>query len=753
MSITRAQIARQLLAQGGMPMKEIKGQDHMLAYITPNEADKLVKLGGQETMTPEGILAYPEYDNYGYSNQADFDQGNYSKSNDPTVSGYASGNTQTGGNAQRAAAKAAAAKAKAEKEKQQKITDNAIEQARVNPFAKTFVDRGYVNPSTFDRTKAVSKDYMPPEEEENKFTKALGKTIDIGKNVGKDLITTSLTAPILGPLSFAVGPTVRAAKEDKARRDAIDAQISNARLSGSFYTGPVNPTRTTNTGPPGDGGDGDNNLIPRPFMIQPNRQEVIEEEPTPYDFDLYAARDNRVAKRFAQGGRTGFNMGGMEEENLQAGAPDLRLEGNQVPQQEEMASAPGIDAELYQLFMDALRKGEVPPGTTFDAYKQLMMQMMSEQQGGQMQEEMMQPEMQEGIMQAQMMEPEREMAAFGGIMGSDGRRAYGLGSVFKKAKRAVKKVLKSPIAKAALLAAGAYYAGGGNLFGMQRANMTGFKFGNLPGAGFFKKSEQQIYANSLNKQSNNALKILNNPKNYTAQKIAEAQQIVKDNAPVIQSLTKNTGGMSQGMNLAASIGIPAIMAGVYKQGKADEKPMDANTLARIEGYNNPLFEGGIGGARAKILAGDNTGMNFIGRDDIYAAEGGRIGYANGGGLTKTQIVSLKNLGYDTKGGTILEPFGGLDVLRDILKVNNYAQGGDVSSEGGLMNLGGNEMDLRGGGFVPLGAKEKADDVPARLSKNEFVFTADAVRAAGGGSVDKGAEKMYNTMKRLEGVMV
>ena len=71
------------------------------------------------------------------------------------------------------------------------------------------------------------------------------------------------------------------------------------------------------------------------------------------------------------------------------------------------------------------------------------------------------------------------------------------------------------------------------------------------------------------------------------------------------------------------------------------------------------------------------------------------------------------------------------------------------AEGGIMNLGGMEMDLRGGGFVPLGAKEKADDVPARLSKNEFVMTADAVRAAGGGSVDKGADKMYKLMKGLE----
>jgi len=72
-----------------------------------------------------------------------------------------------------------------------------------------------------------------------------------------------------------------------------------------------------------------------------------------------------------------------------------------------------------------------------------------------------------------------------------------------------------------------------------------------------------------------------------------------------------------------------------------------------------------------------------------------------------------------------------------------------AATGGLMDLGGYEKDYRMGGFVPLGKKEKADDVPARLSKNEFVFTADAVKAAGGGSVDKGAQKMYDTMKRLE----
>ena len=62
---------------------------------------------------------------------------------------------------------------------------------------------------------------------------------------------------------------------------------------------------------------------------------------------------------------------------------------------------------------------------------------------------------------------------------------------------------------------------------------------------------------------------------------------------------------------------------------------------------------------------------------------------------------------------------------------------------------GMELDLRGGGFIPIGKAEKADDVPARVSKNEFVFTADAVKAAGGGSVNEGAKRMYDTMKRLE----
>jgi len=99
-----------------------------------------------------------------------------------------------------------------------------------------------------------------------------------------------------------------------------------------------------------------------------------------------------------------------------------------------------------------------------------------------------------------------------------------------------------------------------------------------------------------------------------------------------------------------------------------------------------------------------------------------------------------------------------DEIAETISAAGYKDGGIIGlqvemiegkKDGGLMDLGGKEMDLRGGGFVPIGKKEKADDVPARLSKNEFVMTADAVRGAGGGNINEGAKRMYETMNRLE----
>ena len=98
-----------------------------------------------------------------------------------------------------------------------------------------------------------------------------------------------------------------------------------------------------------------------------------------------------------------------------------------------------------------------------------------------------------------------------------------------------------------------------------------------------------------------------------------------------------------------------------------------------------------------------------------------------------------------------------------LPQTQFAQPGFfTAAEGGIAELpkvrmlegGVPEIDYReSGGFVPMGKKEKADDVPAMLSKNEFVMTADAVRGMGDGNVEKGAQKMYDQMRELESRVV
>ena len=100
---------------------------------------------------------------------------------------------------------------------------------------------------------------------------------------------------------------------------------------------------------------------------------------------------------------------------------------------------------------------------------------------------------------------------------------------------------------------------------------------------------------------------------------------------------------------------------------------------------------------------------------------------------------------------------GNETINELIAMIVKPQRVQKAADGGIMeyNMGGSvlpdgiEMDYRGGGFIPMGSKERADDVPARVSKNEFVMTADAVRAAGGGSVNKGAKRMYELMNNLE----
>ena len=150
------------------------------------------------------------------------------------------------------------------------------------------------------------------------------------------------------------------------------------------------------------------------------------------------------------------------------------------------------------------------------------------------------------------------------------------------------------------------------------------------------------------------------------------------------------------------------------------------------------------------------------------AQGGRIGYSEGRAgrppITMGQVPQAPQAPPQMAGALPPTPMpapqpnrmAGMNPMMNRPMMRGNPMGGNpmggrrMAQEGGLMDLGGMEKDYRNdGGFVPLGGEEKADDVPARLSKNEFVFTADAVRAAGGGDIDAGAEIMENVMENLE----
>ena len=146
---------------------------------------------------------------------------------------------------------------------------------------------------------------------------------------------------------------------------------------------------------------------------------------------------------------------------------------------------------------------------------------------------------------------------------------------------------------------------------------------------------------------------------------------------------------------------------------------------------------------------------FIAQARAGQAQGGRTGYKKGGSRKGygDYVQAMNALGLDPMPIGIYNSLSGIMTDQEMVNMGSpgKAKGGRIGAqEGGIMDLGGMEKDYRNeGGFVPIGEYEKKDDVPARLSKNEFVFTADAVRAAGGGDVDAGADKMYNTMKQLE----
>jgi hypothetical protein len=161
-----------------------------------------------------------------------------------------------------------------------------------------------------------------------------------------------------------------------------------------------------------------------------------------------------------------------------------------------------------------------------------------------------------------------------------------------------------------------------------------------------------------------------------------------------------------------------------------------------------------------FLAGSSLAQQPGESDDEYSSRAARdpqvaayiTRYGGGIGLRSSPFYQMEKA-VDPFAGTSLAP------SNNPFYPQGYSMGGRIGYEYGSMPMGEPrenqagimELDYRAkGGFVPpIGIKEKADDIPAMLSNNEFVFTADAVRNAGGGNVNKGAQKMYGLMKQLE----
>ena len=188
----------------------------------------------------------------------------------------------------------------------------------------------------------------------------------------------------------------------------------------------------------------------------------------------------------------------------------------------------------------------------------------------------------------------------------------------------------------------------------------------------------------------------------------------------IGSLFGGLKDMSFGKSLALSLGGGAI-AGLLQKGYKDEDGdgFDDNTGFSVEEYRKRGAEGNV-----PIAFRAEGGMSDVESDPQYK------------GWKRIFEVNPDAAEMHPK-------------HREFVKYYRSTERA-TKAEGGLMDLKGMEMDFRKeGGFVPIGKKERADDVPARLSKNEFVMTADAVRGMGDGNIDKGAQKMYNLMDNLE----
>ena len=294
------------------------------------------------------------------------------------------------------------------------------------------------------------------------------------------------------------------------------------------------------------------------------------------------------------------------------------------------------------------------------------------------------------------------------------------------------------------------------------------------------------------------LSFLDKAKNFGLEGLAKGSEFVGEAGSILRPgetpLTMK--------NVITAAGIPFSMGTGEAMRYEADAAMEAYklALADYDAEQAALGGGTDEGRRTAILAAMKAYNHPTELIESTLAElglrnGGRVGYAGGGGITDIfaeTSFTKPDFGGITEAVTNVGEENDLVASRQqdlfMLREEAIMQGDDdkileiesdflrefnvpmpmsentteesvtqMAAQGGIMgyNMGGSvlpqgmEMDYRQGGMIPMGSEERADDVPARVSKNEFVMTADAVRAAGGGSVNKGAQRMYDLMNNLE----
>ena len=402
------------------------------------------------------------------------------------------------------------------------------------------------------------------------------------------------------------------------------------------------------------------------------------------------------------------------------------------------------------------------------------------------------------------MNMERQLRNMGGIMTlEEPRQGYFLGKIVRKAKKAVKKVVKSPVGKLALAAVAANYApmlfgkqsllqqaggfsglgslikgslgtGGkletlGNLFRVGGEAGEAFSvpriLGGLAGAGaiaapFFMGGDEEVIDEGVDVTGIQPMveNIRQQARDYYQDPTKSALYFMPPKAAVRFGGAFAGGGLADIPREGYRVG--GGVMGMLQKASGAMKNLKNNIMTKLSrmtddveistSYDDAVDTGPT--METMITAKSKKGKQIL--DSLV--EEGIADFDDGIYFIKDfdeAMIGLQEGGIKASGAKL-----GTDKFTPIRDFESgpyesveesMIRNLNKRAEGGIMDLGGMEKDYRTGGFVEIGAKERADDVPARLSKNEFVFTADAVRNAGGGDIDKGAEVMQNMMDNLE----